>query len=115
MKKYLCSAALMLASCAPAQSYAVTTEQCSEIKEASSMVIAMGITKNGNAQESLYFAGKNIEKMYKSISERGAFFIAFQSFNADGWDWAHVPEKMFYQCLQNDPKFNAKYFKGDLK
>lgn len=119
MKKYLCSAALMLASCAPAQSYAVTTEQCLTIKSAALSVLETGARGSTTYQRQIIDNAEMIGSMFPEISHQGAMLISYKVQVAPGAfmtsKTALVSDVLFDKCLQNDPKFNAKYFKGEVK
>lgn len=60
-----------------------------------------------------------LEGMFPEISHQGAMLIAYEVQIAPGAfvtsKTAPVSDSLFDKCLQNDQKFNAKYFKGDVK
>lgn len=115
MKKYLCSAALVLASCAPAQSYAGTVSQCESVRDAYLSVLNSGTLTSGSKQVYIVYSAKMISAMYPEVSYRGAMYVAYAAHTNGSWGWEKEPYKIFDECMKDGKEFNAKYFKGDVK
>ena len=108
MKKLLLCVALAVSSCQPAM--AVSTEQCSELRA------AYLLAGNDKGQD-IYDMSKTVFNNFHALSVAGAVSVADEVkrysnefMNGSMTDRA---ERAFDKCLQNDPKFNAKYFKGE--
>ena len=108
MKKLLLCVALAVSSCQPAM--AVSTEQCSELRA------AYLLAGNDKGQD-IYDMSKTVFNNFHALSVAGAVSVADEvkrySNEFMNGSMADRAERAFDKCLQNDPKFNGKYFKGE--
>ena len=107
MRKFLiASISLIASSCQPAM--AVSTEQCSELRAA----YLLGGNDKG---QDIYDMSKTIFNNFHALSVAGAVSVADEvkrySNEFMNGSMADRAERDFDKCLQNDIKFNAKYFK----
>lgn len=101
-------AALASPGCQPAM--AVTTEQCSELRA------AYLLAGNDKGQD-IYDMSKTVFNNFHALSVAGAVSVADEvkrySNELMNGSMDNRAERAFDKCLQNDSKFNAKYFRGE--